>query len=443
MSEPFMSICIPTYNRAGHIGGAIASLLNQTYQDYEIIVSDNRSDDDTEQVVSVFGDRRIRFVRNEWNLGAARNHNRLLWEAKGKYIKFLHSDDRFVSDDALQLFYEAAMRYPQCGLITCGFSFDSGGSFSVPADMLRAKGFGTARECMNIHCFGLPSEWLIKKETIPYVGMFIDSPICDVDFMMKMVYSFDTFAIGKRLVEHRVLPWSETDIASQINGWEFMRFKALEGLPFYPQLSAEQKAVLSNYLHMNLLGKIKEAVEHEAYHIALQGAMDLLKQDPNMPYYAGEDRRRALEGLIDLLVSRRAPEEIAEYMSGQTASKPYADMFRFNLAFRYSLYPLIDKLRLTGRRIEMIGNGTLGKLFLQAFPEYKNDIRLIVETDPQVIDPTSEEGIPVIMVKDISLDFGNTFVILACEKNMTHHRYELIRSGLVEGVHFLPLPEII
>jgi cellulose synthase/poly-beta-1,6-N-acetylglucosamine synthase-like glycosyltransferase len=67
---PTVSVIIPTYNRAHLVGRAIRSVLNQTFQDFEIIVVDDGSTDNTEEVVKGFNDPRIRYIRHEENRGA-------------------------------------------------------------------------------------------------------------------------------------------------------------------------------------------------------------------------------------------------------------------------------------------------------------------------------------------------------------------------------------
>lgn len=90
-----VSVCIPTYNYGRFIGEAIESVLAQTEQDFEIIVSDNASDDDTEKIVRSYVDNdcRISYVRNSTNIGMVDNWNSCLSLASGKYIKFLCADD--------------------------------------------------------------------------------------------------------------------------------------------------------------------------------------------------------------------------------------------------------------------------------------------------------------------------------------------------------------
>jgi glycosyltransferase involved in cell wall biosynthesis len=91
--EPLVSICIPTYNRAGMINKAIESALGQTYRNIEVIVVDNDSSDNTDAVVAAYTDERLTYVKNERNLGLFGNFNRCIELATGKYLHILHSDD--------------------------------------------------------------------------------------------------------------------------------------------------------------------------------------------------------------------------------------------------------------------------------------------------------------------------------------------------------------
>lgn len=89
-----VSIVVPTYNRAHLIPLCIASVLQQTYTNYEVIIVDDHSTDDTDRVVREFlGDPRIQFHRLESNSGPAIARNRGIAHAKGEFIAFLDSDD--------------------------------------------------------------------------------------------------------------------------------------------------------------------------------------------------------------------------------------------------------------------------------------------------------------------------------------------------------------
>ena len=92
MSE-LVSVVMPSYNTAEYIREAIQSVLSQTYTDLELIIVDDCSTDNTDEIVSTFKDDRIKYLKNEKNSGAAVSRNYALREAKGKWIAFLDSDD--------------------------------------------------------------------------------------------------------------------------------------------------------------------------------------------------------------------------------------------------------------------------------------------------------------------------------------------------------------
>jgi glycosyltransferase involved in cell wall biosynthesis len=98
MTQPLVSICIPSYNAGKFIGDTIRSVLAQTHRKLEIIVCDDCSNDDTLQVVKSFADPRITVYVNERNLGCSGNYNRALSYAKGKYVKLLCADDLITPD---------------------------------------------------------------------------------------------------------------------------------------------------------------------------------------------------------------------------------------------------------------------------------------------------------------------------------------------------------
>jgi glycosyltransferase involved in cell wall biosynthesis len=91
-----VSLAIPVFNGEKYLEDAIRSILAQDYQDFELIISDNASTDGTEQICRDFaaGDARIKYFRNERNLGAAPNYNRGFVLASGEYFKWCAADDR-------------------------------------------------------------------------------------------------------------------------------------------------------------------------------------------------------------------------------------------------------------------------------------------------------------------------------------------------------------
>ena len=88
-----VSIIMPSYNTAKFIGKTIESVLKQTYKNWELLIVDDCSIDNTDEIVSKYDDERIIYLKNKNNSGAAVSRNKALKNAKGKWIAFLDSDD--------------------------------------------------------------------------------------------------------------------------------------------------------------------------------------------------------------------------------------------------------------------------------------------------------------------------------------------------------------
>lgn len=96
--KELVSIIMPTYNCGRFIAESIRSVISQTYTNWELIIVDDCSTDDTAETVASFKDPRIRYQRNAHNAGAAVTRNTALRIATGRYIAFLDSDDLWTED---------------------------------------------------------------------------------------------------------------------------------------------------------------------------------------------------------------------------------------------------------------------------------------------------------------------------------------------------------
>jgi glycosyltransferase involved in cell wall biosynthesis len=105
-----ISVIIPTFNVSKFIGTAIQSVLDQTYRDFEIIVVDDCSRDDTPEIVAGFGDK-VRLLRHRENRGAAEARNTGVAEAKGSIVAFLDGDDKWMPEK-LEAFADSFSRHP-------------------------------------------------------------------------------------------------------------------------------------------------------------------------------------------------------------------------------------------------------------------------------------------------------------------------------------------
>ena len=99
-NQPRLSIGLPVYNGEKFLKEAIDSLLAQTFEDFELIISDNASTDKTEEICRAYAekDQRIRYYRNDKNIGCARNFDRVFKLSSGEYFKWAAYDDLHAPD---------------------------------------------------------------------------------------------------------------------------------------------------------------------------------------------------------------------------------------------------------------------------------------------------------------------------------------------------------
>jgi len=120
LNKPLVTIAIPTFNRASsYLEETLKNALGQTYENIEILVSDNHSTDRTPEVIDSFSDSRLRYIRQEKNIGKRPNMNFLVEHARGDYFLMYHDDDH-IEEDFIETCMEAAGYQEDIGLIVTG-----------------------------------------------------------------------------------------------------------------------------------------------------------------------------------------------------------------------------------------------------------------------------------------------------------------------------------
>lgn len=113
MAAPFLSIGLPVYNGEAFLVAALDSILGQSFSDFSLVVSDNGSDDATEEICREYAarDGRIRYLRNDVNRGAAWNYNNVFAASDGKYFRWAAADD-MLAPECLAITFEAIRNAP-------------------------------------------------------------------------------------------------------------------------------------------------------------------------------------------------------------------------------------------------------------------------------------------------------------------------------------------
>jgi glycosyltransferase involved in cell wall biosynthesis len=169
---PTVSVVIPTYNRADYILEAIESVMSQTYRDFEIVVVDDGSTDDTRQVLAdMVAAGTIQYVYQEnRSKSAARNHGIRL--AKGKYIAFLDSDDLF-APTKLEKQVAFLERHPEIGFVHSWYSkFDDDGNQLGVRDTSKYTGWVYPEILLSWSVLMAVPCMLVSREVLSEVGGF-------------------------------------------------------------------------------------------------------------------------------------------------------------------------------------------------------------------------------------------------------------------------------
>ncbi len=223
-TAPKYSVCIPAYNRPDTIRQAIQSIVGQTVTNWELIVTDDSSDDRVATVVASFEDRRILYVKNKQRLGLENNWNAGLTRARGEYVKMLMDDD-YLHPTCLADQGQMLDRHPNVVLVCANYRVvdlhdhpitvpnlgkdpyrlfrgdhvESGSHFIV--------GYLTGRRRV-----GLPSAMLIRRSALERSGLVVTNAgvAADADLWLRLCVEGDFSYCDRQLLTMR---WHESNLS--------------------------------------------------------------------------------------------------------------------------------------------------------------------------------------------------------------------------------------
>jgi glycosyltransferase involved in cell wall biosynthesis len=205
INNPEVSIIIPAYNASLYLQRAIESVLKQTFENFELIIVNDGSIDNTEDIVKRFQkkDKRIRYIQHDKNRGSSEARNTGIKTAKGKYVAFLDSDDEWLEnklEKQLEVF-----KNPQINVVTCWAYWvdeikNKTSIYAVPyfddslPYILREN-----------YLLSNPSGVVLKKSVIKKVGLFDNSLIFveDWDYWIRIIENgYNFYVISQPLLKY-------------------------------------------------------------------------------------------------------------------------------------------------------------------------------------------------------------------------------------------------
>ena len=208
VKNPTVSVIIPTYNRANLVDKAIKSVLSQTYQDFEIIVIDDGSTDNTEEIIRGFKDKRVKYIKKyKKNRGISATRNIGIKVARGKYIASLDSDDEWLPDKLDKQIKILQDGPPELGVVYSNSCYidESGKNINKLPKPKKLEGY-IYEDLLGGNYVGTPSTVLIRKECFHRVGLFDDLLNAQADWDMWIrIAKYYRFALIKiPLVKYRL-----------------------------------------------------------------------------------------------------------------------------------------------------------------------------------------------------------------------------------------------
>ena len=212
-ATPKISIGLPVYNGATYLTGAIQSLLDQSFTDFELIISDNASRDSTGAICRRFAalDHRIRYFCNDQNIGLAANQNRVIKLAKGEYFKFAAHDDLYPCEMLRRCYDTITEAGASVCLVYSHFEMidEKGASSGIGSDPIEKKDSRPyVRLTHLLKNVGRYSAYygLVRTETLRQtrgIGLF---PISDKVFLAELAMLGEFREIPESLLRRRS-PW--------------------------------------------------------------------------------------------------------------------------------------------------------------------------------------------------------------------------------------------
>ena len=213
MRTPKVSVFIPTFNRAHMLRKSISSVLGQTYDDFEIIISDNASEDATESVVRSFDDNRIRYIRNSRNIGLRGNWNRAFALTRGEYIAIFPDDDVMLPENLARK-VGVLSGSSQIGLVHSKFDVINEDGHIVRCNEHFWGASGHTGDCLEnrieflslsrnvIHC----STVLFRSACYERLGKFTEKldHFFDYEYWMRIALHYDIAFLATPLIKWRV-----------------------------------------------------------------------------------------------------------------------------------------------------------------------------------------------------------------------------------------------
>jgi glycosyltransferase involved in cell wall biosynthesis len=249
-----VSVIIPSYNHEKYIGECIQSILNQTYQDFEIVITDDGSIDRTVEIIESFDDPRIKFFKHSKNKGAPETINDCMLHANGKYIAPLGSDDAWYPEKLKrQVMY--LDEHPDIAVVFSKVDWVNESGILIADEQNPYKDVFNVQNRTRFewlkhffkhgNCLNMPSS-LIRRKCFTEIGP--QNPVLaalhDFDFWIRICLVYDIIVLDEKLVRYRWISGGSNASAYNIKTHTRTRFESKQLLNHYLKIKDVRELLL-------------------------------------------------------------------------------------------------------------------------------------------------------------------------------------------------------
>jgi glycosyltransferase involved in cell wall biosynthesis len=229
MAMPKLTVLMPVYNARQFLNEAIESILSQTFTDFEFIIIDDCSTDDSAAIILSYKDSRIRFYKNEMNMGISKTLNRGIELSETEWIARMDSDD-ISYPDRLEQQYNFILANPDGALYSCWVKvIDEHGKF------IRQDNFRSEYYYYNLTfiCWIYHPTVIYKKSAVQEVGMYTVAYAEDFELFWQLSRRFKIFNLSEVLLDYRVTSQSLHQVLKKNEYEEAQKKQILRNIRYY------------------------------------------------------------------------------------------------------------------------------------------------------------------------------------------------------------------
>ncbi|URZ07206.1 glycosyltransferase family 2 protein [Clostridium felsineum] len=218
MEKHLVSVCIPIYNGGQYIKSTIESVLNQTYKNIELVLVNDNSTDNTENIILRFNDSRIKYYKNVKNLGMVNNWNAAIGYATGEYVKLLCQDD-LLEKDCIAKQANILDTDNSVQLVTsASYVIDENGKKLISRKIFRksllinGKSISKRSFVIGKNLFGEPTLTMYRRSILSKIGYYDKNfwYVPDWDFNVRCLSQGNLYYLNEKLSSFRISKTSQT-----------------------------------------------------------------------------------------------------------------------------------------------------------------------------------------------------------------------------------------